>query len=45
MYVDLFDQEYTFDKQVEYRGWFLIFCLFWTLNFITAFGQVCSDFL
>lgn len=31
---------YEFDQAVEYRGWFLIFCLFWTLNFITAIGQV-----
>lgn len=33
-------QVYDFDQQVQYRGWFLLFCLFWTLNFITAMGQV-----
>lgn len=33
-------QVYEFDEQVQYRGWFLLFCLFWTLNFITAMGQV-----
>eukprot|EP00752_Nemacystus_decipiens_P006151 g5549.t1 len=31
---------YEFDQQVQYRGWFLLFCLFWTLNFITAMGQI-----
>lgn len=33
-------QVYDFDDEVQYRGWFLLFCLFWTLNFITAMGQV-----
>ncbi len=35
-------QVYEFDKQVQYRGWFLLFCFYWTLNFITAMGQVSS---
>ncbi|CAM9966712.1 unnamed protein product [Ascophyllum nodosum] len=38
--IDLSYKAYEFDQQTEYRGWFLIFCLFWTLNFITAFGQI-----
>lgn len=38
--LDLSYKVYEFDQAVEYRGWFLIFCLFWTLNFITAIGQV-----
>lgn len=35
-------QVYDFSDEVQYRGWFLLFCLFWTLNFITAMGQVKS---
>lgn len=38
--LDLSYKVYEFDEATEQRGWFLIFCLFWTLNFITAIGQV-----
>lgn len=42
--LDLSYKVYEFDNATEQRGWFLIFCLFWTLNFITAIGQVrCSS--
>ncbi|CAM9698239.1 unnamed protein product [Ectocarpus sp. 4 AP-2014] len=37
---DLSYKVYDFDQQVQYRGWFLLFCLFWTLNFVTAMGQI-----
>lgn len=37
---DISYKVYDFDQQVQYRGWFLLFCLFWTLNFITAMGQI-----
>lgn len=40
--LDLSYKVYEYDQAVEERGWFLIFCLFWTLNFITAIGQVQS---
>ncbi|CAN0258049.1 unnamed protein product, partial [Laminaria digitata] len=38
--LDISYKVYSFDDDVEHRGWFLIFCLFWSLNFITAMGQV-----
>ena len=31
---------YEFDDTVEYMGWYLLFCLFWTGNFIIAMGDV-----
>ncbi|CAN0167881.1 unnamed protein product [Hapterophycus canaliculatus] len=37
---DLSYKVYSFDDEVQYRGWFLLFCLFWTLNFIAAMGQI-----
>ncbi|CAM9112251.1 unnamed protein product [Discosporangium mesarthrocarpum] len=37
---DLARKEYSFSEDVEYRLWFLLFCFFWTLNFIGAIGEI-----
>jgi hypothetical protein len=31
---------YTFDDTIEGCAWYLLFCLFWTSNFITAVGDM-----
>jgi hypothetical protein len=31
---------YTFDDRLRYSAWYLVFCLFWTSNFITAVGDM-----
>lgn len=31
---------YEFDSFIEYCAWFLLFCLFWTSNFIVALGDM-----
>lgn len=33
-------REYEFDEFVTRCGWFLLFCLFWTSNFIVAVGDM-----
>lgn len=33
---------FEFDDVTEYMGWFLLFCLFWTGNFIIAMGDVSN---
>lgn len=33
---------FEFDDTTEYMGWYLLFCLFWTANFIVAMGDVCD---
>jgi len=33
-------RQYEFDPFVVRCGWFLLFCLFWTANFITAVGDM-----
>ena len=30
----------TYSDQVQYRAWYLLFCMFWTTQFILAMGQV-----
>jgi Plasma-membrane choline transporter len=34
---------YEFDDKTEYLGWYLLFCFFWTSNFIVAMGDVSAD--
>ncbi|CAM9746534.1 unnamed protein product, partial [Phaeothamnion confervicola] len=31
---------FSYSDEIEYRGWFLLFCLFWTSAFIIAVGQI-----
>ncbi|CAM9134770.1 unnamed protein product [Choristocarpus tenellus] len=38
--LDLSYKEFDFSTEVEYRLWFLLFCLFWSLNFIGAVGEI-----
>lgn len=33
-------RQYEFDDTTTYLGWYLIFCLFWTIAFIQALGQI-----
>ena len=33
-------RQYKFDDTTEYLGWYLLFCLFWTIAFIQALGQI-----
>jgi hypothetical protein len=33
---------YEFDDKTEYLGWYLLFCFFWTSNFIVAMGDVSA---
>jgi len=33
-------KNYSYDNDVEVRGWFLLFCFFWTTQFIIAIGQI-----
>ena len=38
MIVNIRDFEY--DRITEYQGWFLLFCFFWTSQFIIALGEI-----
>ena len=31
---------FTFDKSIQYQGWYMIFMFFWTTQFIVAMGQL-----
>lgn len=33
-------RDFEYDKQTEYQGWFLLFCFFWTSQFIIALGEI-----
>merc|ERR1712038_523893 len=33
-------REYKFDERTTQAGYYLIFCLFWTIAFIQALGQI-----
>ena len=33
-------REFVHDQSTEYQGWFLLFCFFWTTQFIVALGQI-----
>jgi Plasma-membrane choline transporter len=33
-------KQITYSDQIQGRGWYMLFCLFWTTEFITAMGQV-----
>uniref|UniRef100_A0A7S1VN07 Choline transporter-like protein n=2 Tax=Grammatophora oceanica TaxID=210454 RepID=A0A7S1VN07_9STRA len=38
--IDMAVRTYEFDEFVERCGWYLLFCLFWTGNFIVAVGDM-----
>jgi len=31
---------FEYDKETEYQGWYLLFCFFWTSQFIIALGEI-----
>ncbi len=33
-------RQYEFDDTTTYLGWYLLFCLFWTIAFIQALGEI-----
>lgn len=33
-------RQYTFDNYIYYALWYLLFCFFWTSNFIVAYGDM-----
>jgi Plasma-membrane choline transporter len=33
-------KQIKYSDQIQGRGWYMLFCLFWTTEFITAMGQV-----
>jgi Plasma-membrane choline transporter len=37
-------KQITYSDQIQGRGWYMLFCLFWTTEFITAMGQVSGEF-
>ena len=33
-------RQYEFDETTSYLGWYLMFCLFWTIAFLQALGEI-----
>ena len=33
-------KSFAFSQEIQGRAWYLLFCLFWTTQFIVALGQV-----